>query len=100
MTLAAAGLRASQALAAVLIYRLVGFWLVAGAGWLTFLCCERALPPEPDISRSPPRLATPQTLVQPTSCVRTSLCCCTGQPRAPHTVADLPGRATCPGART
>jgi len=37
LTLAAAGLRASQALAAVLLYRLVSFWLVAGAGWLTFL---------------------------------------------------------------
>lgn len=37
LTLATAGLRASQALAAVLLYRLVSFWLVAGAGWLTFL---------------------------------------------------------------
>jgi pimeloyl-ACP methyl ester carboxylesterase/uncharacterized membrane protein YbhN (UPF0104 family) len=37
LTLAAAGLRGSQALAAVLLYRLVSFWLVAGAGWLTFL---------------------------------------------------------------
>jgi pimeloyl-ACP methyl ester carboxylesterase/uncharacterized membrane protein YbhN (UPF0104 family) len=37
LTLAAAGLRAGQALAAVLLYRLVSFWLVAGVGWLTFL---------------------------------------------------------------
>jgi pimeloyl-ACP methyl ester carboxylesterase len=33
----ASGLRASQALAAVLLYRLVSFWLVASAGWLVFL---------------------------------------------------------------
>lgn len=37
LTLVAAGLRADQALAAVLFYRLISFWLVASAGWLTFL---------------------------------------------------------------
>jgi len=37
LTLIAAGLRADQALAAVLFYRLISFWLVASAGWLTFL---------------------------------------------------------------
>jgi hypothetical protein len=37
LALVAAGLRASQALAAVLLYRLVSFWLVASAGWLVFL---------------------------------------------------------------
>jgi pimeloyl-ACP methyl ester carboxylesterase len=37
LTLVATGLRADQALAAVLFYRLISFWLVASAGWLTFL---------------------------------------------------------------
>jgi len=37
VALVAAGLRASQALAAVLLYRLASFWLVAVAGWLIFL---------------------------------------------------------------
>jgi uncharacterized membrane protein YbhN (UPF0104 family) len=30
-------MRASQALAAVLLYRLASFWLVAFTGWLVFL---------------------------------------------------------------
>jgi putative heme transporter len=37
LALVAAGLHASQALAAVLLYRLASFWLVAGAGWLVLL---------------------------------------------------------------
>jgi uncharacterized membrane protein YbhN (UPF0104 family) len=36
LTLVAAGPRASQALATVLLYRLASFWLVAFAGWLVF----------------------------------------------------------------
>jgi putative heme transporter len=41
LSLAATGLRASQALAAVLLYRLASFWLVAAAGWLIFLWLRR-----------------------------------------------------------
>jgi pimeloyl-ACP methyl ester carboxylesterase len=41
LTLIASGLRASQALAAVLLYRLASFWLVAFAGWLVFLWLRR-----------------------------------------------------------
>jgi pimeloyl-ACP methyl ester carboxylesterase len=41
LALAATGLRASQALAAVLLYRLASFWLVAGAGWLILLWLRR-----------------------------------------------------------
>jgi uncharacterized protein (TIRG00374 family) len=43
LTLVAAGLRPGPALAAVLLYRLVSFWLVACAGWLVFLVlrCHR-----------------------------------------------------------
>ena len=37
MALVATGMRASQALAAVLLYRLASFWLVASAGWLVLL---------------------------------------------------------------
>jgi uncharacterized membrane protein YbhN (UPF0104 family) len=37
LALVASGLHASQALAAVLLYRLVSFWLVALAGWLVLL---------------------------------------------------------------
>ena len=41
VALVASGLRASQALAAVLLYRLVSFWLVAFAGWLVLLWLRR-----------------------------------------------------------
>ncbi len=37
LALVAAGMRASQALAAVLLYRLASFWLVALAGWLILI---------------------------------------------------------------
>ena len=37
LILVAAGLRAGQAVAAVLLYRLISFWLVASAGWLILL---------------------------------------------------------------
>jgi putative heme transporter len=42
LVLVASGLRASQALAAVLLYRLISFWLVASAGWLVFLRLRKA----------------------------------------------------------
>lgn len=41
LALAATGLHASQALTAVLLYRLASFWLVAGAGWLVLLWLRR-----------------------------------------------------------
>jgi pimeloyl-ACP methyl ester carboxylesterase/uncharacterized membrane protein YbhN (UPF0104 family) len=41
LALVATGLRASQALAAVLLYRLASFWLVALAGWLVLLFLRR-----------------------------------------------------------
>jgi uncharacterized membrane protein YbhN (UPF0104 family) len=46
LTLVAAGLRPGPALAAVLLYRLVSFWLVASAGWLVFLRLRRHRLPE------------------------------------------------------
>jgi pimeloyl-ACP methyl ester carboxylesterase/uncharacterized membrane protein YbhN (UPF0104 family) len=42
--LVAAGLRASQSLAAVLLFRLVSFWLVGAAGWLIWLWLRRHRP--------------------------------------------------------
>jgi uncharacterized membrane protein YbhN (UPF0104 family) len=63
VALVAAGLRASQALAAVLLYRLASFWLVAFAGWLIFLWLRHPRParrdttgptlPSPDQARRP-----------------------------------------------
>ncbi len=41
LALVATGLRADQALAAVLLYRLASFWLVALAGWLVVLWLRR-----------------------------------------------------------
>jgi pimeloyl-ACP methyl ester carboxylesterase/uncharacterized membrane protein YbhN (UPF0104 family) len=41
LALVATGLRASQALAAVLLYRLASFWLVALAGWLVLWYLRR-----------------------------------------------------------
>jgi pimeloyl-ACP methyl ester carboxylesterase/uncharacterized membrane protein YbhN (UPF0104 family) len=41
LALVATGLRASQALAAVLLYRLASFWLVALAGWVVLLLLRR-----------------------------------------------------------
>jgi uncharacterized membrane protein YbhN (UPF0104 family) len=43
--LLAAGLRASQSLAAVLLFRLVSFWLVVAAGWLVWLWLRRRSAP-------------------------------------------------------
>ena len=42
VALVATGLHASQALAAVLLYRLASFWLVAFAGWLVLLWLRHA----------------------------------------------------------
>jgi uncharacterized membrane protein YbhN (UPF0104 family) len=48
VALVATGLHASQALAAVLFYRLASFWLVASAGWLVFLWLRHRQPARPD----------------------------------------------------
>jgi uncharacterized membrane protein YbhN (UPF0104 family) len=42
LALIATGLHAGQALAAVLLYRLASFWLVAFAGWLVLLWLRHA----------------------------------------------------------
>jgi pimeloyl-ACP methyl ester carboxylesterase/uncharacterized membrane protein YbhN (UPF0104 family) len=48
LALVATGLRASQALAAVLLYRLASFWLVALAGWLVLWFLRRRERDRPD----------------------------------------------------
>jgi hypothetical protein len=47
VALVATGLHASQALAAVLLYRLASFWLVASAGWLVLLWLRHRQPARP-----------------------------------------------------
>ena len=47
LALVATGLRTGQALAAVLLYRLASFWLVASAGWLVFLWLRHHQPAGP-----------------------------------------------------
>ena len=53
LALVAAGLRAGQALAAVLLYRLASFWLVAAAGWLIFLWLRHHRPARHDTTTAP-----------------------------------------------
>ena len=58
LALVATGLGASQALAAVLLYRLASFWLVALAGWLVVFWLRRPRsPPRPGLLRPEPRTA-------------------------------------------
>jgi uncharacterized membrane protein YbhN (UPF0104 family)/thioesterase domain-containing protein len=47
LALIATGLGASQALAAVLLYRMASFWLVASVGWLVLLGLRRSRPARP-----------------------------------------------------
>ena len=55
LALVATGLGASQALAAVLLYRLASFWLVALAGWLVAALAAASPCPgaEPELRRPP-----------------------------------------------
>jgi putative heme transporter len=61
LALVATGLRASQALAAVLLYRLASFWLVALAGWLVlwFLRSRKAQSAHHSAARQASRAGTP-----------------------------------------
>jgi hypothetical protein len=60
LALVATGLGASQALAAVLLYRLASFWLVALAGWLVLLWLRRPR----DRRGTEPRRALPDARLQ------------------------------------
>jgi uncharacterized membrane protein YbhN (UPF0104 family)/pimeloyl-ACP methyl ester carboxylesterase len=65
LALVATGLGASQALAAVLLYRLASFWLVALAGWLVLLWLQRPRrthpAPEQDPQKDTAMTADPRT---------------------------------------
>jgi uncharacterized protein (TIRG00374 family) len=54
VALVAAGMRASQALAAVLLYRFASFWLVAFAGWLVLLRLRHHGPARSDSATAKP----------------------------------------------
>ena len=65
LALVATGLGASQALAAVLLYRLASFWLVALAGWLVVFWLRRPQArrgPTPSPNRAVPGLSAPAGL--------------------------------------
>jgi pimeloyl-ACP methyl ester carboxylesterase len=65
LALVAAGLGTSQALAAVLLYRLASFWLVALAGWLVVFWLRRPQArhgPTPSPNRAVPGLSAPAGL--------------------------------------
>ena len=61
VALVATGLHASQALAAVLLYRLASFWLVAAAGWLVLVWLRHRQRTRPDTA-PPERRRLPITL--------------------------------------
>jgi uncharacterized protein (TIRG00374 family) len=45
--LVAAGVHAAQAVAAVLLYRLISFWLVDAAGWMLYVTTRKRTRPPP-----------------------------------------------------
>ncbi len=70
VSLVASGLRTGQALAAAVLYRLVSFWMVAVAGWLTLLVLRirrpvapTALPAAPPAAPADATAACPHELV-------------------------------------
>jgi pimeloyl-ACP methyl ester carboxylesterase/uncharacterized membrane protein YbhN (UPF0104 family) len=68
VSLAASGLRASQALAVAVLYRLISFWLVAMAGWLVFFLLRAGRPATlatlpPVLPARPPASLEPHELV-------------------------------------
>ena len=88
LALVATGLGASQALAAVLLYRLASFWLVALAGWLVVFWLRR-----PQARRGPGSFAGTAPSpghARPPGWVLTNWCCCTGSPARPPTGSRSP----------
>jgi putative heme transporter len=51
--LIAAGVHTPQAVAAVLLYRLISFWLVDALGWTFYVTTRKQGPPPPPVSDSP-----------------------------------------------
>lgn len=61
VSLVASGVRATQALAAAVLYRLVSFWLVAVAGWLVLLLLRARRPAPLEAAPAGPPAGTPAT---------------------------------------
>ena len=91
LALVATGLRASQALAAVLLYRLASFWLVALAGWLVLWFLRRrrdaALRYKPAVRRDTMRASHAESIDPPAALGSHELVLLHGQPGSP---ADWP----------
>ena len=95
LALVATGLGASQALAAVLLYRLASFWLVALAGWLVVFWLRRPRArrgPAPSPNRAVPEPGAAAGLdAPPPGWMLTRWCCCTDSPARPPTGSWSPG---------
>jgi pimeloyl-ACP methyl ester carboxylesterase/uncharacterized membrane protein YbhN (UPF0104 family) len=94
LALAATGLHASQALAAVLLYRLASFWLVAAAGWLVLLWLRR----QPQVRRGPASMRTVPAADRPGS-PPASASHLTRQARLASAPGPEPGTALHPDSR-
>jgi pimeloyl-ACP methyl ester carboxylesterase/uncharacterized membrane protein YbhN (UPF0104 family) len=120
LALVATGLGTSQALAAVLLYRLASFWLVALAGWLVLLWLRRPcsrpsspadpagrrhqdtpapetnLPSAPSSNRTPAMTADTRTTCRPARLAAHELVLLHGQPGSPAdwqpVIARLPAQ--------
>jgi uncharacterized protein (TIRG00374 family) len=109
VSLVASGVRTSQALAAAVLYRLVSFWLVAVAGWLTFFLLRTRKPAPP--AAVPAELPTEPPAGPPATPPAQELVLLHGQPGSPAdwqaviarlppqlnaVAADRPGYGTSP----
>jgi uncharacterized membrane protein YbhN (UPF0104 family)/alpha-beta hydrolase superfamily lysophospholipase len=102
LALVATGLGASRALAAVLLYRLVSFWLVALAGWLVVFWLQRPRARrDPDPSRRTQEqdtalAADPRTIDTPAGLGAHELVLLHGQPGSPADWQLVAGRMPAP----
>jgi pimeloyl-ACP methyl ester carboxylesterase len=100
LALVATGVHASQALAAVLLYRLASFWLVALAGWLVLLWLRHRRRARRDTGTTPDLHATApetghldmETIDRPAPLGTHELVLLHGQPGSPADWAPVAGR--------
>ena len=96
LALVATGLGTSQALAAVLLYRLTSFWLVALAGWLMLFWLRRPRarrgPERPTQDQGPATAADRQTNDRPAGLGAHELVLLHGQPGSPADWHQVAGR--------
>ena len=86
LALAAAGMRDSRALAAVLVYRLVSFWLVALAGWLILIWLRHPWR-HADAPEQNTAMTGPVSVGHPAGMAASQA---QFQPRLPNFVGDIP----------